>query len=300
LEQQKLEEISELLSKGSAAAARNQYIQPPGDNALEYYRKALGLGPQNEKARAGIDRVALAFLERANRALAADDFDRAETHLTTAAAIQPENQAIGLLRKQINARRAAAQRRRSSTAATTVVAPPSPLKQVSKEEQKVKQAKQDLERGIDAYYAGAYDKARRLLNILAQQGFARAQFRLGMMYYLGRGVPQNRIIATEWIRKALPDVRRQAQEGVAWAQADLGSLYEDGLIVERDTKTAVRWYTRAAEQGYAGAQTNLGVMYAKGVGVEPDIFEAIKWLERAAAQGDRVARQNLLTLRNEE
>lgn len=315
-EQRRQEMIAELLRKAETATTQNHFIEPPGINALEHYREILKLDPENKKARDGIGKVALVFLERANRALAADDFDRAEGHLNIAAAIEPENPAIKLLRSQVETRRAEAQKRAAApvavaptpppapaaaTPAPAAVAPPqSPARRVTAESQKQKQLQQDLERGIQAYYAGSYDKARRLLSTLAQKGYPRAQFRLGMMYYLGRGVAQNRLIAEDWFRKALPEVRRLAQQGEAWAQADLGSLYEDGLIVEPDTESAVRWYTRAAEQGYPGAQTNLGVMYAKGIGVESNIIEAIKWFERAAAQGDRVARENLLTLRSEE
>jgi len=116
------------------------------------------------------------------------------------------------------------------------------------------------------------------------------------MYYLGRGAPKSQVDAEIWINKALPAVRDNAAKGRAWAQADLGSLYEDGLVVEQNDEEAVRWYRLAAEQGYAGAQTNLGVLYANGRGVEPDLDQAIKWLRRAAAQGDRIARENLVTL----
>jgi len=295
-------EIKNLLSRAADASQQGRYLEPPGNNALEYLRAVLTLDPHNSAAQEGIEKVTLAFLERANKALATDDFDRAATELATATAIKPEYPAIGLLKEQLDARRRhAAFRLESKPAAPPAVTSAAPAtKTITSKAQKEKEAKESLQRGIEAYYAGSYDKASRLLTDIARQGNTRAQSRVGMMYYLGRGAPKNRTIAEEWIRKALPEVRRLAQQGVAWAQADLGSLYEDGLVVEQDAERAVRWYQRAAEQGYAGAQTNLGVMYAKGIGVEINIFQAIRWLERAAAQGDRVARENLLTLRNEE
>ena len=303
--------ITELLQKGASAVAGGRYIEPQGNNALEHYRAVLKLDPKNQAAEAGIEKVAMMYLEQANRALASDDYGRAATHLITAAAIQPDNPAIGLLREQIDARREAKRKQRLQAPPPTAVAVPSrapatapttvpAVKQISREEQKAHEIEQDLRRGIEAYYAGSYDKARRLLSTLAESGHARAQFRLGMMYYLGRGVVENRAIAEDWVKKALPEVRRLAQQGAAWAQADLGSLYEDGLVLEPNSERAVFWYRRAAEKGYAGAQTNLGVMYANGIGVEANTEEAIRWLERAAAQGDRVARANLLTLRNQQ
>jgi TPR repeat protein len=116
------------------------------------------------------------------------------------------------------------------------------------------------------------------------------------MYNRGRGVERNPPLAEQWIRRALPAVQSLATAGAAWAQADLGSLYEDGLVVAKNDAEAVRWYRLAARQGYAGAQTNLGVMYANGAGVETDLDQAIRWLRSAAAQGDKIAIENLATL----
>jgi hypothetical protein len=46
----------------------------------------------------------------------------------------------------------------------------------------------------------------------------------------------------------------------------------------------VRWYRRAAEQGVAFAQFNLGVRYANGQGVARDPVQAYQWFS-VAAQG---------------
>jgi TPR repeat protein len=117
-----------------------------------------------------------------------------------------------------------------------------------------------------------------------------------MMYYHGRGVEQDVNHAENLIREALPGIRAQVAEGAAWAQADLGSLYADGIVLAENDEEAVRLYRLAAEQGYAGAQTNLGVMYANGEGVLRNREDAVLWLQRAAAQGDRIAQKNLQAL----
>jgi len=44
-------------------------------------------------------------------------------------------------------------------------------------------------------------------------------------------------------------------------------MYDNGLVVPDNDKTAVKWYTLSAEQGDAWAQFNLGVMYDYGHGV---------------------------------
>jgi hypothetical protein len=112
----------------------------------------------------------------------------------------------------------------------------------------------------------------------------------------GRGVEVNRAEARKWFLAALEAIRLAANSGSAWAQADLGSYYEDGIILDADYAEAARWYLRSAEQGYAGAQTNLGVMYANGQGVEPDMERAVEWFKRAALQGDSIAKENLRIL----
>ncbi|RBP48601.1 tetratricopeptide repeat protein [Arenicella xantha] len=156
--------------------------------------------------------------------------------------------------------------------------------------------RQYLKQGLEAYYKGEYDTAAALLQPLADKGIARAQFRLAYMHYLGRGFTANRQEADRMIRAALPAIRKFAEEGRAWAQSDLGSLYEDGLVLARDFAEAVYWYRSAAEQGYPGAQTNLGMMYVRGRGVTTSRRTAIEWFQRAAKQGDSVAKNNLEAL----
>ena len=153
-----------------------------------------------------------------------------------------------------------------------------------------------LSRGLDAYYQGDYQTASALLKPLADKGISRAQFRIGYMYYLGRGVKKDRVEADRVVRAALPAVQKFANEGRSWAQSDIGSLYEDGLVLPRDYAEAIYWYRSAAQQGYAGAQTNLGIMYARGRGVTASRKTAIQWFQRAAAQGDIAAQRNLESL----
>ncbi len=84
------------------------------------------------------------------------------------------------------------------------------------------------------------------------------------------------------------DYRRRAESGDAATQALLGSLYVQGVVVERDPAAAAHWFHRAAEQGVAGAQYELGMMYRHGVGVPHDSTAAEAWLERAVS-GDPAA-----------
>jgi hypothetical protein len=120
----------------------------------------------------------------------------------------------------------------------------------------------------------------------ARQGNANAQYRLGVLYRNGNGVPQNDPQAASWWRKA-------AEQGYAPAQRDLGASYHDGRGVPQDYSQAVYWLRKAAQQGNAGAQDNLGFMFDKGQGVPQDDAQAVYWYRKAAEQRYAIAQSNL-------
>ena len=49
----------------------------------------------------------------------------------------------------------------------------------------------DFQDGFDAYKRGDYETAVKKFKPLAEQGFAKAQTNLGLMYEYGAGVPQD-------------------------------------------------------------------------------------------------------------
>jgi transcriptional regulator GlxA family with amidase domain len=58
-----------------------------------------------------------------------------------------------------------------------------------------------------------YTTAAKWFKKAAEQGIADAQFRLGLMYFLGnKGVPENRQLAISWLKKAALQGHAQAQE----------------------------------------------------------------------------------------
>jgi len=119
----------------------------------------------------------------------------------------------------------------------------------------------------------------------AEQGYARAQNNLGVMYANGSGVPEDDAEAVRWYRLA-------ADQGEAAAQYNLGVRYANGTGVSEDDVEAVRWYRLAADQGEAAAQYNLGFMYELGEGVPADDVLAYMWWNLAAAQGHENAQDN--------
>ena len=120
----------------------------------------------------------------------------------------------------------------------------------------------------------------------AEQGYARAQFWLGYMYEYGTGVEQSYEKAAEWVQKA-------ADQGYADAQYNLGDMYRDGRGVEESFEKAAEWVQKAADQGLAVAQNCLGFMYQNGTGVEQSYEKAVEWYRKAAEQGDVIAQCNL-------
>ena len=140
----------------------------------------------------------------------------------------------------------------------------------------------------------------------AEQGQAREQYTLGLMYANGVGVAQNFQQALHWYMKA-------AENGYAPAQYILGNKYATGAIVKQDFLKSFSWYLKAAEQGYPKALLRLGQFYAsphaeisracivkaaeKGLAdaqllqgsecaaEKGDYFQALYWVKKAAEQG---------------
>ena len=119
---------------------------------------------------------------------------------------------------------------------------------------------------------------------LAEGGDKVVQLNLGLIYYHGRGVPQDYKEGVKWYQMA-------AEQGDAMAQLNLGRMYDDGRGVPQDYKEAVKWYRKSAEQGDAMAQLNLGLMYEKGDGVPKDAVQAYAWYKVAQANRNERAKE---------
>ena len=141
----------------------------------------------------------------------------------------------------------------------------------------------DYEKGETAYQDGDYATALSELKPLANQGYDRAQFRLGWMYDMGYGVSEDDKHAVKWYTLA-------AEQGHNGAQFNLGWMYFYGEGVPEKMNQrfpiALKWYTLAAEQGHDGAQNNLAMMYANGLSGTFDYKTAVKWYTLAAEQGN--------------
>lgn len=117
----------------------------------------------------------------------------------------------------------------------------------------------------------------------AGQGDADAQYRLGLKYSAGEGIPDF-VQAAHWYQKA-------AGQNHAQAQFNLSLLFTSGQGVPQSDATALVWMRKAAEGGDAGAQFTLGSRcHRASMGsLPPDSaesrIEAFKWFHLASAQG---------------
>jgi TPR repeat protein len=104
----------------------------------------------------------------------------------------------------------------------------------------------DYKAGEDAYNRGDYATAVRAWRPLAEQGDPSAQFRLGLLYENGNGVPRDFTTARLWYEKA-------AVQGEAKAQFYLGIQSAFGEGGPLDLVQAHMWYSLAAGNGNAHA-----------------------------------------------
>lgn len=116
----------------------------------------------------------------------------------------------------------------------------------------------------------------QILEPLALQGNAVAQFNLGVLHDVGRGVWQDHAAAARWYRLA-------AKQGHAAAQFNLGGLYFDGLGVTRDLVRASVWFTLAATTGFDGATRNRNSVATL---LTADQIAAVQQLARACRQNN--------------
>jgi TPR repeat protein len=125
----------------------------------------------------------------------------------------------------------------------------------------------DYAKGMEAYEARNFDKARKIFRALAKAGDARAQYRIGAMYDLGLGGAADHATAFEWYLKS-----------AAGDNADAQYALGEHLMTARDQHSnpaeAIAWYRKAATHGRLQAFLMLAISYRDGAGVPKDLVLA--------------------------
>jgi len=150
----------------------------------------------------------------------------------------------------------------------------------------------NLELGIYELNRGEFHAAIEQFRPLVAEGYAPAQYQMGIVYQHGYGVPKNGM-------KALELFELSAKQNYSDAQFELALIYSEGKLVKQDFNKAFQLTHQAAKKGLASAQFNLAVMFANGTGINQDDFKASRWYQNAADQNHALAQYNLALLYSE-
>lgn len=106
----------------------------------------------------------------------------------------------------------------------------------------------------------------------------RSMMEMSRRLILGVGIAKDPQAGAGWMLRA-------AELGSSEAAFNVGVMYENGFVVERNSTHAAEWYRRAADKGLPVAEHNLALLLRQGKGVPRDGEQAIKLLLAAAHQG---------------
>jgi uncharacterized protein len=135
--------------------------------------------------------------------------------------------------------------------------------------------------------AGRYDAAFPIIKAAAEDGFAKAQYNLAMLYRDGRGTLPSQGLYRKWMEAS-------AAQEFSLALFTLGLDYDVGRGVAKDLPRALAYYERAANAGDTMAAYNAGQINLMGEGTIPaNPLKAIRFLEMSAAANEDKA---LMTL----
>ena len=132
-----------------------------------------------------------------------------------------------------------------------------------------------LKRAESAMVQTNYDEALSWYLAAAEQGNSAAQYKLGVLYNEGRGVPRNYAQAARWFRRA-------TEPSHSYPREDLLTLCKAPGVLPADFEKTVIWLHAAAEVGHLQGGAELGVLYDCGLGVPQDRITALMWYDIAA------------------
>lgn len=96
--------------------------------------------------------------------------------------------------------------------------------------------------GTQNYFLHPLDETAQKYQEAAEHGNAYAEYHLGICFFNGEGVTEDRSEAVKWFREA-------AGQGLMDAQYNLAVCYDKGEGVAMDKAEAKGWYQKAADQG---------------------------------------------------
>ena len=96
-------------------------------------------------------------------------------------------------------------------------------------------------------------------------------------------------------------MKEEAEQGNAYAMANMGKMYAQGIFVEADLTKAQEWYKKALKAMLVveGRKENtyleyrIGKMYQYGLETEENLSEAAKWFSIASGKEHKYALYSL-------
>ena len=141
-----------------------------------------------------------------------------------------------------------------------------------------------FEDAVSAIQSNDNKVAISILRPLAEQGDARAQVALAVLYATGAGVPRDDAQAVIWYRKA-------AQQGYIGGQLELGAMYSAGRGVPQDYVLAYMWFNLAASRPNLGAASSEIAVRARNFALEKSDRIAAKMTPAEVAEAQSMARE---------
>ncbi len=133
---------------------------------------------------------------------------------------------------------------------------------------------------------GNINNALKYYQLAADQNHARAQTKLGTLYYQG-------IVVQQDLEKSIQYFQEAVKQHEPLAANNLATCYEQGIGIEQNDIEAVRLYTIAAKKGLGLAQYNLARCYEYGISVEQNNEQAFQYYLLAAQQNDIESQFNI-------
>ncbi len=148
----------------------------------------------------------------------------------------------------------------------------------------------DLKAAKKSYNKGNYEKALKYFNNASDDGNFIADWYLGHMYRLGRGVAKNPAVAYSYYRRVAenfdPDEPDKNRLRVTVdSQLQLANYQRSGILsaqLKANPQLAARTFLRlATAYAHPGALYALGVMSIEGEGMKKNPQQGLKWLNAA-------------------
>ena len=130
----------------------------------------------------------------------------------------------------------------------------------------------------DAYKDGDYKSAIKLYKEVSRLGDDEATFKLGTIYYNGKGVKRD-------INKAMEYFEKASQYGHIKAKYNSAIIYGLKQYKFHSYNKAYKLFLDLAQNRYAKAQNKVGQYLLYGLGVEKDYKLAVKWFEQSYFNG---------------